>query len=154
MVKFMRTPLRFNLKFGLNPLIPIPQFKNQYNANLLYRTFSSSQIEKESIVEGSAIKEVKLNEAVVKEPDTPVIHRDYVTQEEFEMHDGSSGRFLYILVNGNVYDVTHFKHPGGKEVFFQNRLTDKIENFSKIESHKKVPQSKFDSYLVGPLRKL
>jgi len=86
------------------------------------------------------------------ETDIVVAKQPFVTREEFEKNDGKEGRNLYILISGKVYNVTHFDHPGGMDVYYQNRLTDKEERFKKIEKHKEVPKEVYDKYLVGPLQ--
>ena len=47
------------------------------------------------------------------------------------------------------YDVTNLKHPGGKEVFERERMTDKELNFFLQESHNKLTDSHLEKYFVG-----
>ena len=97
------------------------------------------------------IKELILPEVEDAE-DVPVEKKEFITMEEFEQGDGEEGRKLYILMAGKVYDVTHFKHPGGKDVHVQKRLDDKIYQFSQVRGHSNMPANLLEKYLVGYLK--
>ena len=97
------------------------------------------------------IKELILPEVEDAE-DVPVEKKEFITMEEFEQGDGEEGRKLYILMAGKVYDVTHFKHPGGNDVHVQKRLDDKIYQFSQVRGHSNMPANLLEKYLVGYLK--
>ena len=57
-----------------------------------------------------------------------------VTRSEFIKNNGEDGNDLWVLINGKVYDVTNFKHPGGKEILMDDHGDDRYEEFESIHS--------------------
>jgi len=85
--------------------------------------------------------------------DYKVTKLEFVTEEEFSKQNGEGENKLFILISGKVYDVTKFKHPGGRDVHVRDRMTDKEEPFSKVDAHKNIPQEELDKLYVGPFKK-
>lgn len=71
------------------------------------------------------------------------------TMDELKENNGENGKPLWILLKGNIYDVTNFKHPGGKEVLTDDHGDDRWEEFNSIHSSGAKAQAK--DYLVGKL---
>lgn len=74
--------------------------------------------------------------------------KEYSMNELLE-NNGENGKPLWILLKGNIYDVTNFKHPGGKEVLTDDHGDDRWEEFNSIHSKGAKEQAK--DYLVGKL---
>ena len=55
-------------------------------------------------------------------------HRKF-TVEEIVKNNESDNNNLWVIIDGNVYDVTNFKHPGGKEVFDISFGKDRLDEF-------------------------
>ena len=52
-----------------------------------------------------------------------------LTIEEIEQQNGDVGNRLWVIIEGKVYDLTTFDHPGGREVFQESFGIDRIEEF-------------------------
>ena len=72
------------------------------------------------------------------------------TLQDLQKNNGRDGNPLWILMGGNIYDVTNFDHPGGREVHERNSTTDKAEAFKKCGSHAYADPTQ---YLIGKLKK-
>ena len=58
---------------------------------------------------------------------------------------------LWIIVDGKVYDVSHFDdHPGTKDVFIENAGKDATTNFES-QDHSASAKKQMKQYLVGDL---
>ncbi|RXW25476.1 hypothetical protein EST38_g378 [Candolleomyces aberdarensis] len=71
-----------------------------------------------------------------------------VTLEELRAHKGRDS--FYVLVNGNVYDVTKFldEHPGGDEVILAEGGQDATEAFEDV-GHSDEARALLPDMLVG-----
>merc|ERR1711976_534941 len=49
-------------------------------------------------------------------------------KSELLQNDGEDGNKLWVLIQGKVYDVTDFKHPGGKEILMDDIGVDRYDN--------------------------
>jgi len=74
-----------------------------------------------------------------------------VKPEEIVKNNGKQGKPLWILIHDKVYDITHFNHPGGRDVFkFENEDDmDKGDEFDSI--HAPASKKQADKYLIGEL---
>ena len=70
-----------------------------------------------------------------------------ITLEEFKKNNGEDGNKLWILIEGKVYDVTEFDHPGGKEILMEDQESDRFDEFESIHSPGAKRQMK--KYLIG-----
>ncbi len=70
-----------------------------------------------------------------------------INRNELVQNDGEDGNHLYVLIEDKVYDLTDFKHPGGKEILMDDIGVDRFEEFDSIHS----PGAKQDmvKYLIG-----
>jgi cytochrome-b5 reductase len=72
-----------------------------------------------------------------------------ITLSVLEQHNTSND--LWVAVNGNVYDLTHFyTHPGGRQILLHMAGKDATEVFEK-QRHSKYAISALQKFLVGPL---
>ena len=55
--------------------------------------------------------------------------------EELREHDSRDD--LWILIHDKVYDVSNFKHPGGKDILVDHSRRDVTEEFETIQ-HKEA----------------
>lgn len=60
-----------------------------------------------------------------------------MTREQVAQHDGKDGRPAYVIVNGDVLDVTKFAegHPGGKQALLDYTGKDSTEVFYSLHRH-------------------
>ena len=76
------------------------------------------------------------------------------TVEEVEQHNLEGDRWL--IFDGKVYDVSEFKHPGGKEAIEKNGGLDVTEKMFEVETHQKYLEN-VQKYLtqleIGTLKK-
>ena len=49
-----------------------------------------------------------------------------------EIFEHNTKESLWLLIHNKVYDVTNFKHPGGKQIFIQNAGQDASTQFDDI----------------------
>jgi cytochrome b involved in lipid metabolism len=50
-----------------------------------------------------------------------------ITQKEYRTHTEEGD--LWLLIEGKVYDVTKFKHPGGKRILLNEAGKDATKSF-------------------------
>jgi len=79
--------------------------------------------------------------------------REY-TLKDLQYFNGEGTKKLYILVNGYVYDVTNYNHPGGRNVFIQNDYNyhDLKSEFDSV-GHSSSAKRTMQKFLVGVLKK-
>ena len=69
------------------------------------------------------------------------------TADEVSKHNKEGD--LWIIIHGNVYDVSKFEdHPGSDVVFFQNAGKDATEGFED-EGHSTAAKKLMKDYLIG-----
>jgi cytochrome b involved in lipid metabolism len=79
--------------------------------------------------------------------------RDF-TLEELRLKDGKDGRDLYVLIDGKVYDITKYKHPGGNDVFEQgDDYQDLFEKFLEV-GHSSTADRLMKKFLIGELKNI
>lgn len=72
-----------------------------------------------------------------------------ITQEEVSKNDGMNDNRLWIIINNKIYDVTDFKHPGGREALEDDHGEDRGDEFYSIHSEQAIKDS--EKYLIGEL---
>jgi cytochrome b involved in lipid metabolism len=72
------------------------------------------------------------------------------TFDEVKYMNGENGKRLYIVVNGLVYDVTDFDHPGGRSLFADNSY-DLAGEFDDA-GHSRSAVAQMKSYLIGCIK--
>jgi len=73
-----------------------------------------------------------------------------ITLEEIKQNDGGSGKRLWVLIDGLVYDLTDFKHPGGREALTDEHGEDRADEFDSI--HSKAAKEQRKEFLIGKLK--
>lgn len=72
--------------------------------------------------------------------------------EDLKEYNGKEGRNLYVLLDGKVYDLTKYDHPGGLEVFEQGEnYQDLQEEFLQV-GHSSTAERIKKKYLIGYLK--
>ena len=74
-----------------------------------------------------------------------------VTIDDMIRNDGTKGKPLWTVIHNKVYDITHFNHPGGKDVFVfaDEDDMDKGDEFDSI--HGPAAKKQAEKYLIGKL---
>ncbi len=72
--------------------------------------------------------------------------------DELRMNDGNCGNDLWVLIDGKIYDLTNYDHPGGPEVFEQNPMNyqDMYEDFMNA-GHSSTATRLMKKFYVGDL---
>lgn len=73
-----------------------------------------------------------------------------ITIDQVALNNGQDGNKLWIVINNKVYDVTDFKHPGGKEVLEDEHGEDRWEEFKSI--HSKAAKEQMNEFQIGVLK--
>jgi cytochrome b involved in lipid metabolism len=60
--------------------------------------------------------------------------KNYFSLEQLKENDGSNGKPFWILLDGKVYDVSYYDHPGGIEVYRQEDPDNYEDFYDKFES--------------------
>jgi len=77
-----------------------------------------------------------------------------ITLNELKENDGTNGKQLWILIDGKVYDVSYYDHPGGIEVYKQedpDNFEDFHENFESI-GHSPTAYKLMKKFYIGNLK--
>jgi cytochrome b involved in lipid metabolism len=77
-----------------------------------------------------------------------------ISFEELQKRDGKEGRDLWVLVDGKIYDMTTYDHPGGKDVLHQNdpeSYVDKYEEFMEV-GHSPTAERLMKKFIIGKLQ--
>lgn len=72
-----------------------------------------------------------------------------ITLEELSKNDGVNGD-LWVLIHNKIYDLTKFKHPGGKEILMDPIGEDRGDEFDSI--HSPGVKDEMKKYLIGKLK--
>jgi cytochrome b involved in lipid metabolism len=72
-----------------------------------------------------------------------------ITMEELVKNDGVNGD-LWVLIHNKIYDMTKFKHPGGKEILMDPIGEDRGDDFDSI--HSPAVKDEMKKYLIGRLK--
>lgn len=71
------------------------------------------------------------------------------TLEQVKENNGMDNKPLWIIINGEVYDVTEFSHPGGKSALTDDHGEDRYDDFESI--HSKGAKKDSLKYKIGKL---
>lgn len=73
---------------------------------------------------------------------------------ELKINNGKDGADLWVLVDGLVYDMTSYDHPGGKDILEQEDLDNYQDKFEEFEEAGHSPTAKklMQKYLIGRLK--
>lgn len=63
-----------------------------------------------------------------------------VFKELNEIFEHNTKESLWLLIENKVYDVTNFKHPGGKQILLQNAGQDATTQFEDISHSDKADE--------------
>ena len=78
-----------------------------------------------------------------------------ITLEELKENDGKNGKPFWILIEGRVYDVSYYDHPGGIEKYTQedpDYYEDLYEQFESI-GHSPSAYKLLKKFYIGNLKK-
>ena len=64
-----------------------------------------------------------------------------------EIFEHNTKESLWLLIEGKVYDVTDFKHPGGKQILLQNAGQDATTQFEDINHSPKADKFMEELYI-------
>ena len=64
-----------------------------------------------------------------------------------EIFEHNTKESLWLLIESKVYDVTNFKHPGGKQILLQNAGQDATTQFEDISHSEKADEFMKDLYI-------
>ena len=64
-----------------------------------------------------------------------------------EIFENNTKESLWLLIDSKVYDVTNFKHPGGKQILLQNAGQDATTQFEDISHSSKADEYMKDLYI-------
>ena len=65
-----------------------------------------------------------------------------------EIFEHNTKESCWLLIENKVYDVTEFKHPGGKQILLQNAGQDATTQFEDI-GHSKKAHRQMEDLIVG-----
>ncbi len=71
--------------------------------------------------------------------------------EEIKANDGQNGKKLWIIIGGNVYDVTNYEHPGGRDILEDEIGVDRLDEFNSI-GHSQAAKDQMKKYLIGRVK--
>lgn len=74
-----------------------------------------------------------------------------ISIDEVAKNNGTSTGKLWIILNGKVYDVTGYDHPGGVDIYMDNNTEDKYEEFKSI-GHSKTANLVMNKLFIGNLK--
>lgn len=72
-----------------------------------------------------------------------------ITKSELVKNNGEEGNKLWVLIDGKVYDVTGFNHPGGIEILMEDQENDRFDEFESI--HSPAAKRQMTKYLIGTI---
>ena len=75
------------------------------------------------------------------------------SEEQVRENNGKGGKPLFIVIDGKVYDVTGFDHPGGVDLLEPKEdQLDRGDDFADV-GHSYTAQSLLNQMYVGDLKK-
>jgi len=72
-----------------------------------------------------------------------------ITQADLDKNNGEEGRPLWVLIHGKVYDMTTFKHPGGRDILLEEHGLDRGDEFDSI--HSPAAREEMKKHCIGEL---
>ena len=77
----------------------------------------------------------------------------YYTLGQLKENNGDKGKMKWVLINGSIYDVTDFRHPGGFWVFTEKIGEDRIDDFKNFHGKYSRAHHQLDCFYIGKLKK-
>ena len=78
-----------------------------------------------------------------------------ISMNELLINNGEEGKPLWVMIHEKIYDLTDFKHPGGRDVLENDdpeSYTDKGREFDSV-GHPPSAINDMKQYLIGELDK-
>ena len=72
-----------------------------------------------------------------------------ITKPELIENNGEDDNKLWVLIDGKVYDVTGFNHPGGQEILMEDQENDRFDEFESI--HSPAAKRQLTNHLIGKI---
>jgi cytochrome b involved in lipid metabolism len=73
--------------------------------------------------------------------------------QDCRYYNGEYGKRLWVPINGNIYDLTDFDHPGGMSVLRQSERNYRdLGNEFIMTGHSASAKVQMKKYLIGILR--
>ena len=81
-------------------------------------------------------------------------YKRLITLDQLKENDGINGNPFWILLEGRVYDVSYYDHPGGIEVFRQDDPDNFEDFYDKFESigHSPTAYKLLKKFYIGDLK--
>ena len=76
-----------------------------------------------------------------------------ISLNDLEENDGKSGKNFWILIGDKVYDVSNFKHPGGKSIFKEPGPGADLQEGFDDAGHSKSAIEKMNGMFIGTYSK-
>lgn len=78
-----------------------------------------------------------------------------ISIQELLQNNGESGKPLWCMIHNKIYDLTNFKHPGGRDVLENDEEDNYIDKGREFDSvgHPASAIKDMENYLIGELDK-
>lgn len=98
-------------------------------------------------MENNKMQTANINSSV-NDPDLREIEK-----EDIEKNDGRNGNIHWVLIDGKVYDVTGYDHPGGVDMLYHEPGTD-LDKYEEFESadHSPAALKIMRKFYIGRLK--
>ena len=78
-----------------------------------------------------------------------------LSYQDLLLNNGEGGKPFWCMIHNKIYDLTEFKHPGGRDVLEnddEDKYTDKGKEFDSV-GHPPTAIKEMEKYLIGELDK-
>ena len=78
-----------------------------------------------------------------------------ITLDELLLNNGEDNKPLWVMIHGKIYDLTNFKHPGGRDVLENDeddKYVDKGKEFDSV-GHPPAVNNQMKEFLIGEFDK-
>jgi cytochrome b involved in lipid metabolism len=78
-----------------------------------------------------------------------------ISIQELLQNNGEGGKPLWCMIHNQIYDLTNFKHPGGRDVLENDEEDNYIDKGREFDSvgHPASALKEMKNYLIGELDK-
>jgi len=82
-------------------------------------------------------------------------HLRKITIQELLDNNGENGKPLWCMIHNKIYDLTNFKHPGGRDVLENDEIDDYVDKGREFDSvgHPPAVDQQMKQFLIGELDK-
>jgi len=82
-------------------------------------------------------------------------HLRKITIQELLDNNGENGKPLWCMIHNKIYDLTNFKHPGGRDVLENDETDDYVDKGREFDSvgHPPAVNQQMKEFLIGELDK-